>query len=609
MNTKKLKITSEIFTLEMEENKKSVEARLSEMQSVRGDFDNAWLNANSVYNVFMQNDGLIHLPEAKVIIDFLVDEILKSFTGEVEFTSSILSRGEFEQKKLSMLSKIYNQENLKVGVQAERKKAIKNALVYRFGVLFEGYYKTGKNFAFDGLITESVDPRDFFDDESSSQFYDPNGFSGSRDCIRRRWMSPDTFSEMYDRQGFDREKIRLIRQRMGQGASRDQGQQGVIDDQTTGVVAILEHWTPKEVRFSYGGTVFFAAPNPYGKLPFTVYVLDTSQETKYPPSLVETLTPLLMMEDFVVNFIYEMEKISAPYIFADSRTNLIDGKRIEAGVANIVKNETNADIRSMITEVRVGGASPTSYNLLNIIDDRKRNISKIDTRSLRDRPDETLGQAKIKQAVQAKEISNKIKHMMDTAEGYRALLRGRNIINYVFSEEKSVLVQDAQEYYDDVVSQKGKNALLKINPREWKHFDFNVIVKEKSLSNAEKEEARKSMIELFQVGMQFMQSGVYQPQEAKTMKKQLAQLWQEILNTYDLDFEIENKKSGGIKEEIDRILSGENIQGEDPNKIIDMAVRDSANGDSMAKMNAARLVLSQFANATGQNKKAPLPTE
>ena len=578
----------------------SVSLRLSQMQTARGDFENAWQRANDIYNVYLVDDGNIHSPEAKIVVDFLTDEILKAFNGDIDLTPSLMNYSKANKKALATLSRVYNQENKKINVQLERKKAVKNMLRYRFGVVFEGYFRASDVDSFDGLITESVDPRHFFDDESSSKFYDPTGFDGSRDCIRRRPMSTQSFKDMYLNDGFDKKKVQEVLDAAGAGADVDLNMKGKLDDETTGIINVLEYWSNDEVIFHAMGKDFYKAENPYGRLPFVVYVRDSEQETKYPPSLIEVMAPLLQMEDLMLNLTYEQEKLNIPYILADAASGLVDGQQLEAGVINTIENQTQGDIRQMVQEVRVGGATPNAYNLINLIEDRKRNVAKIDTRSLRDRPDETLGHAKIKQSMQAKEIINQIESMMIGAEQQRAALRLSNIIQYLFSEERDVLVHDVAETSDDLVQKKGSSSLLKINPDDWKGIDYSIIIKNKLVADIERQEDRNSMIELFQTAVQFLQSGVLDQQEQERARKQVSQLFDQIIETYpEIEIDAGDTKTMNIEQELNKMRTGETVEVDKPEEAVRQAAGLAKRAKPERKQDIAKYMQELFAQQNG----------
>ena len=174
--------------------------RADDMRIARTRFEDRWQDNNTRIFNFLEKDGLFHLAMAWSLVENMTDEISDNFDGSVAFIPTEQARAR-ENFQYDYFSKIYNQENQKVYVQTERKMALKDALRYGVGVLFEGYFireveEKPTNF-FDGLITERVDPRDFFIDNAAQKWYDPQGLSGATDCIRRRWYKPTTFKQLF----------------------------------------------------------------------------------------------------------------------------------------------------------------------------------------------------------------------------------------------------------------------------------------------------------------------------------------------------------------------------------------------------------------------------
>lgn len=545
-----------------------VQIRFRDMEVEKDDFDDRWEINNRRKFSFLINDGATHLPNAWVVANDITEEITNEFDGSVAFVPTIESsvREGFQHEQLS---RIYNQENQKINVQKERHGAIYDAVCYGIGVLFEGYISVDDpdvDDAFKGLITERVDPRDFFIDDHAVQFFDPQGINGANDCIRRRRYSKPVFKRLFSRAPFDQGVVERVLKGGGIGDSRDNF--SIINEERENVaqedeIELLEYWDDDNliIQPRFSTEILYKGPNPYGKKPFVVYVTSVEFETIYPPSVLELIAPILKQKDIAVNYWKELTKLLAtPVIFADEETGLIAGQALKGGVQTMTLD--GVDIRQKVQQVQLGNDPSPLINLISFLDDEFTVASGKDVKALLAAPQELATQTKQKIATQVKRLRGIIRTMMQDAESQRAMLRGRNIIKFIFNKKRDVLINDFTTMESgELRALAGSQATIEINDQDWKEFEFNVIIKSKAEDEVTKEKTRDQLNTLVNSLTQFFQQfpelrETFNPEE---FVKQWLETWP------DLDISQLFRKDEGessVTQALEKASRGEQVDSE-----------------------------------------------
>ncbi len=529
-----------------------VQSRLSDMRNARSNYQKIWRISNRRRYSFLNEGRAFYPPTMWTITNDLSQEIISAFDGNIKVEPTSVGKPDL---MYTLLSNVYNKENNKVNVQLEREVAIQNAVCYRIGVLFEGYLDNQKEGSFEGLITESVDPRDFFIDDSAQIWYDPLGYRGAKDCIRRRWYSASNVREVFSDSKYNQKAVDMaignVKEMGAKGtpyANNNQGQYLNRDIQSTmndvmpidrygnHFIQVLEYWSNDRLIIEFdnaSGIPVYDGENPYGMLPFTVYSLFNTGESIYTPSMIDIAQPIVSRKDVMTNLMYLSAKLNqTPLIYADSKTGLVSGQEIIGGVQT-VKLEDKEDIRQSIQQIQLGGISSSSQYMSDYLENELISATKIDPKSLRTTPQETATKTKRKIETELKNVRNIVTTMMKGAEQYRAILRCKNILKYVFADTKDVLVNDVKQLPDgELVSSRGTQTPITINPDDWENFEFNVEIKSTNENEIEKEEKINQSLRLLEIINAYRQDPLLSPEEKK--KANIVALMEEIVENIPL---------------------------------------------------------------------------
>ena len=428
-------------------------SRMASMRNAKTNYDVIWERANARKWSFLREDKNYNPPTMYTTVNDVAHEIIAAFDGKIEIVPKIDGVKSDLYKKLQYA---YNQSIYDINTQFEREKAIKDACDYRIGVIFEGYLDKGERGKFEGLITESVDPRDFFIDDAAQVWYDPVGLRGARDCIRRRWVKVSDLKEAFKNDKYNQKAVKEVYDGMADkvnpnNSTGDHVRREVmttetslisIDHYSNGVIEVLEYWTCDKLVIVFNGynvDPIYDGENPYEMLPFAVYSVMATGETMYPPSINELVAPMIQRKIILKNLMYISSKLNQiPIIYADESTDLIEGEEIKPGVRNVRLD--GQDIRQKIQQLTLGGVSSSAQYMDQLLEDDLIEASKNDPKAIKNMPDVTATQVKRKIETELKNIRNIVSTMMQSAETYRAFLRCRTILKYVFADTQDLLI-------------------------------------------------------------------------------------------------------------------------------------------------------------------------
>lgn len=587
-----------------------VSQRFDDMRSARSDFDQRWRRNNEDYYSYRIPDlnGELGLPTVKTIVDKYVSEIARN-DDSVIFKPTIEKKS--ENKQYEQLTKVFNQEEDAPNIDLQKKLAKKDACIYGIGVIFEGYINTGEVGSFSGLITERVDPRDCFFDESALVHHDRYGNTGMADFIRRRYYPAQNFKKAFSSPIYNQKAVKEAAKNF---TVKQQENTSEVDDQhDQDLIEVYEYWSKDKLIIvpTNTGNPIFDGKNPYGDIPFVIYVVDLDAETLYPSSIPEIIAPITSQIELLYRVWYQNTKLSAAnIIFADEDTGLIPGADMRSGI-QLAKLD-GQDIRTKIQQFSIENKSPQIQTYMNFLDDLLTISSSVDRRALLSKPDELATQTKVKTATELKRILDIINTITISADEQRALLRAKNIIKFVFAKTKDVIINDVKEEksgsFKDV---KGSNVTININPSDWVDFEFNVKVEPKVENDQEKQEELRSIMEFYQT-TQLILSDPNTPQDIR-QRFNYEVLIEEIASKFpsiDLSKIFEQKDSKSrLKNDLEKAMRGESFspeiktQEEKDETVSSVSKTLASEKDPIKKMNLAKFLLKSNAKNIGKTER------
>lgn len=560
-----------------------IRQRKSEMESRNSDIANRYEINNRRFYSFLLRDmnGEYGLPTSWVTVNHYLGEIMRNFDGSLIYIPNIDS-AEHDRKKYDYLSKVYNQEGLKRNIKNERRFALRDALLCGLGVMYEGYLSQDQNKkknqnSFNGRVSQRVDPRDLFIDNSAQRYYDPVGRLSPKDVIWRMWFKKDCFKKVFSGKEYNQKAVQsalnagtTTKSRSGQNiiyfdsAVQIDSQNNIIGSQfVDDVIAVYEYWTKNErvLIAESGDEVIYKGENKYENIPFAFFVPYPDPEYLYSVGILDVIAPTAAAIEYNWKLWLLNNRLTAsPIIFADKDTGLLAGGELQPGIQ--FADLRGASINNKIQQLNLNNHGNDILQFSSYTQDLLIQASGVDTRSLQDRPNELATQTKSKLATETRRINDIIDTMMETGESQRGFLGGVNIMKFLFSEERDVIINDYVENKDGFLeSAKGAITKLRINKNDWKNFEFDVVIESKSRNEFQKQEKLVSGLKLLDILRNFMADPNVPPEMKQNIK--FESLFEQIVNQfpeYDAS-EIFQKKGGKsqIEEEMNMVLSGKSV--------------------------------------------------
>lgn len=551
--------------------------RIGQMATAKANFDERWRKNHDREFLFMESDDeFFSFPNAWVLIQQTANDVVEAIDGSINLQPTIETVLRHGDRQYDEMSKMYNQANKSINVKPQRKLMARDALSVGIGILFEGYLRN-KDFKFTGLITERIDPRDMFLDDSALIHYDPVGISGIKECVRRRWYPRKAFADIFKDEDFAQSVVRDVEkngsseefmsrevQNTPNNENRDYDA-GYTENENTqrGLVKVWEYWTDKELVMIVDGNEepLFRGENPYERIPFAFYSPYLTAETLYGPSLLEVMTPVLMIKDIIMNLWYMNAKLSAmPLVFVSQATGLTKGTEYEPGFQPVDLSSTE-DMSKHVQEVRVGETSQTLTSFYDrIVENERIEHGGKDTQALKNRPGELATQTKKKELMEEKSVSGLANDFMIGGETQRAIIRIHNIIKFPLSKTKDVLINDfTQDENDKLKSAKGSFSILKIDPKSWENFEFNVIIESAFETKLESEAIRDDLMRLLEVFERILGNPGISPDFKE--KVRFDALTEQILKTFPAidtsEIFVKEEIKGVLTKSIEQMKTGE----------------------------------------------------
>lgn len=339
---------------------------------------------------------------------------------------------------------------------SQKVAALLDSLMYPAGIVFESYAKLTKKITpvkgnelnlpkgkeeeveiFNDLVTERVDPRDFFVDEAANVFYDRSGVNGARDCIRRRVVPYSLFKDIYkDYKNADH--VTSVTWGAGSYGRSKRPFQKESEEQktTTAVVEVLEYWNHEKdmVSFIANGIEIYhgAIPFKHKRLPFTMYYNYRRDDSVWGISEALILAPYIQLEEELVNLmIYDAKIELQPVIAVDADVSLDSEEyQLEPGAIWELRGLKGGKVTDSIQELRFGGITDSALKVREIIEDKRIITTSDDTRALWANPNQQATQTLQKREVAMKRIkANSLQNTIES-EKNRVEMRVSNIAQF-----------------------------------------------------------------------------------------------------------------------------------------------------------------------------------
>ncbi len=599
-------------------------ARLDEMRHVKTEFDRRWKVNNKRVFGFTVDDGAFHTSNAFRMIETMTDDITNDFDGSVNFVPKMES-GVREGFQFDYFSRIYNQLNQTIGIQQERKMAVKDSLRYGKGWIFEGYLrKEEEKDSFEYLFTERVDPRHMYWDNSALRFYDPQGLSGAIDVIRQRWYTPDSMKRNFvGNEKFDQAALKKILENQmtieeqktfkgmkkvssaAVGSKTEEAGISLLEQNEliSGVICVYEYWSHeggKDILRMYArGEVFYDNESPYDGLPFVQYTPFLEYETVNPPSYMELISPYLKLKETLANLWYMNARMSStPVIFADSDTGLVSGTALRPGVQTVELKGQN--LRDKVQQIQLGQNGDSLINFMGFIEDELTKASGQDQRALNSKPNELATQTLQKVENELKSLRGIINTMVIGAETQRATMRGKNMLRYVLKDTKEVVLSDMTVLPDgQLKAAEGSQATVTLNDADWRNFEYDVIVRSNKQNAVLKQEEQQQLLRALEIANAFVADPNIPPEEKARM--QVSSIYEQVFKTFDdLDTTkifTQDKGVSRVQDDIERLKGGERPDGGFPDRrgkedAMKSVAKNIGDGKSMTDKNSLQYLIS-----------------
>ncbi|OPX88983.1 MAG: hypothetical protein A4E53_01716 [Pelotomaculum sp. PtaB.Bin104] len=337
----------------------------------------------------------------------------------------------------------------------EKSRAIWDSILYGTGILFEGFTKlerkitdidpktgelTGKErlaCLYAGLVSERIDPRDFFIDETATVFFDETGITGARDCIRRRIYPYSTFRERFKDYKHVEEIVPVVWGSDVMGWSKVPYEKESQENKTIQqYVTVLEYWNVEAdaiCLIANGIEIYFGAnPFMHKRLPFTVYYNYRRDDSLWGVSEAEILAPFIYAEEEIINLMILDAKLALQPALAVSGDVMFnpEDNELQPGAIFTLRGLNGGKVGDAIAPLRFGGIPTETFNVLEKLDDLRIIITGDDIRSLYSNPDQLATQTLSKREVSQKRLASNIYQNTVDSERGRIQQRLSNIIQF-----------------------------------------------------------------------------------------------------------------------------------------------------------------------------------
>lgn len=341
-------------------------------------------------------------------------------------------------------------------VQREKIRMIYDTLFYGTGVLYEGYTRVQREITpvdgdelelaasnrvlttlYEGLVSERIDIRDFFVDETAYVFYDEANIQGARDCIRRRSYPYSTFKERF--KGFKNANnivpISWGSDPFGRGKQpfqKESQEQKTIEK----YVIVLEYWNVEldMLCLVANGIEIYYGANPFKhkRLPFVLYYNYRRDDSLWGISEIEINAPFVYAKEEIRNLMITDAKLALQPALAVSGDVMFnpEEEELEPGAVFTLRGLNGGKVQDAIMPLRFAGVPPEAFQVLTNIEDQQTIATGDDTRALYSNPKQLATQTLSKRESQEKRIKSSVMQNTMESERDRVMLKISNIIQY-----------------------------------------------------------------------------------------------------------------------------------------------------------------------------------
>lgn len=440
-----------------------------------------------------------------------------------------------------------HQENIG-NARIEKARVVLDTLLVGTGILYEGYgqniidiipnesnetdlkWKSKeriKTVLFDGLVSERVDPRNFYADETTSIFFDETGAQGAQDCMRRRMYSPQAWQTKFkDFDNFD--KVQPWAWGMSFITNGIRPYEKEAQEQKTSALyyEVLEYWNLKMdmVVLIANGVIIYTGANPFRhkRLPFTLYYNYRRDDSIWGVSEIEVQMPFVQFKEQLNNLIIMDAKLKlqpALAVSGDAQFNEEENE-LQPGAIFTLRGVVNGKVQDNIMPLSFGGIDPNSMAVIDKIENDRIAITGDDTRALYSNPGQLATQTLAKREASQKRIKANILLNTIDSERQRAYIRFSNIIQFISQPTMSPsgkvsfrrvevegfqVRQDSEESKPYFTPKYGAQAYFAVNEKIFKGYEdaYEIEIIDVQLQESLKKETIANAFQLVELATKF----------------------------------------------------------------------------------------------------------
>lgn len=457
-----------------------------------------------------------------------------------------------------------HQENIG-NAKIEKARAILDTLLTGTGILYEGYgqnivdiipnesnetdlkWKSKeriKTVLYDGLLSERIDPRNFYVDESTSIFYDETGAQGAQDCMRRRMYSPQAWQTKFkDFDNFD--QVQPWAWGMSFITNGIQPYEKEAQEQKTSsqYFEVLEYWNRlmDMVVLIANGVIIYVGANPFRhkRLPFIMYYNYRRDDSIWGVSEIELQMPFVQFKEQLNNLIIMDAKLKlqpALAVSGDAQFNEEENE-LQPGAIFTLRGVVNGKVQDNIMPLSFGGIDPNSMAVIDKMENDRIAITGDDTRALYSNPGQLATQTLAKREASQKRIKSNILLNTIESERQRAYIRFSNIIQFIASPTMSPsgkvsfrrvqvegfqVRQDSEESKPYFTQKYGAQAYFSVNEKVFKGYEdaYEIEIIDVQMQESLRNEQLDNAFKLIELAAQFPEA--MQGINAVALVKQIA---------------------------------------------------------------------------------------
>lgn len=444
----------------------------------------------------------------------------------------------------------WDHEEDRGNARMEKARVIFDALIYGTGILFEGYGESKRKLVplddkkptlevdysekkkeditvYDGLISQRIDPRNFYVDETAYILHDETDIQGASDCaVRELYNQQEWESKFKDFKNFD--TVKPVAWGVSLITFGIQPYQKESEEQKTSSTyyEVVQYWN-KELDWllmvANGVEIYFGA-NPYKhkRLPFTVYYNYRRDDSFWGISETEVIVPFIQAKEDLNNLLIIDGKLQGQPALAVAGYAQFNEEEneLQPGAIFNLRGVVNGKVSDAITPLNFGEIGDGIFKIMERIENDRITITGDDTRALYSNPGQLATQTLAKREAAQKRIKSNILLNTLDSEYWRAKLRFSNIVQFMtkpymtasgkiqfrrINLEGYQIRQNSDESKPYFTQEYGAQGCFTLNDKTFGDGDENVEIEIVDVEEKElqRQESINNKMKLVELGLQF----------------------------------------------------------------------------------------------------------